>query len=93
MAVDPGAGILGVLIGAVVGAAVLVTVTLKFEDTDAALQSGIQAVAAFGYVALVLSFLRYANVAGLRSVTDVVSIAVMATIAAVVMFVVVRIRR
>lgn len=93
VAVDPGAGILGVLAGAIIGGAILGAVAYKFEDADAALQSGIQAVAAFGYTALVLFFLEYANVAGLRSVIDTVSIAVTATIAAVVTFFASRTRR
>lgn len=93
VAVDPGAGILGVLLGAMVGVAVLGTVVLKFEEADGTLQSGIQAVAAFGYVVLVLYFVEYANVGGLRSAIDTVSVAVAATIAAIVTFVVARTRQ
>lgn len=93
VAVDPGAGILGVLAGAVVGVAVLGAVVLTFEDAHVTLRSGFQAVAAFGYTALVLFFLEYANVGGLRPAIDVVSVAVAATIAAVITFVVTRTRQ
>lgn len=81
--VDPGAGILGVLLGTGSAIVTFTIIALKFDAVDPPLRWGIEAGAGFGYSVLVLLGLSYANVAGLRSAITPTSIVTIATITAV----------
>ena len=68
--VDPVAGILGAVLGALFGLGVFGVVVLTYDEASPTIQRDVAAVAAFGYTALAILALRYVNLAGLRSVID-----------------------
>jgi len=84
--VDPGAGILGVLSGAVAGIATFVGVSLGLKNASGSLRMGLEAIAGFGYSVLAFGVLRYADVAGLRSIIGVRSVIVVSALVAVIVF-------
>lgn len=84
--VDPGAGILGVGLGALVGIAVLGIVSVRLDDAGDQLRWATEAIAGFGWTALFLLFLSYGDIAGLRSVLSPTSTVVVAAVVAVMIF-------
>lgn len=85
--VDPVAGILGVVLGALFAVGVFAVVLLTYDDASPTLRRDVTATAAFGYTALFVLFLSYADVAGLRSVIDPTVVVVVASLVAVLVWV------
>lgn len=84
--VDPGAGILGVGAGTLAGIVVFVVVVMLLGDASDFIRWGVASVAGFGWMALIVSFLSYANIAGLRSFITPRNTAVIAAGAAVAVY-------
>lgn len=64
--VDPGAGILGVGLGALAGMLAFVLVFMRLDTVTRPVGLALHALAAFGYAVLGVLFVSYANVGGLR---------------------------
>jgi hypothetical protein len=85
--VDPVAGIVGVILGAIFALGAFGAVFLTFESASPTIRRDIVAVAAFGYTALLVLALSYVNLAGLRSVIDPTVVVVLAALVAVLVWV------
>lgn len=83
--VDPGAGILGVGLGAVAAIMVVAGVVVSGADAPRHLRWGLTAVAAFGYTVLAVMFVSYSNVVGPGVVTVPRAVLVGAVVAGAVL--------
>lgn len=82
--VDPGAGILGVLAGAVAGALVVLGALYAVDGDDCPRIWAVEAAAAFGYVVVGLQALSYVNAPGVRTTLTVPLVVAVAAVAACV---------
>lgn len=87
VSVDPVAGILGVVVGALFAIGAFAVVVSAFDGGSQTFRRDVVAVAAFGYTALFVLALSYVNLAGLRSVIDPTLVVVVAGIVAVLVWV------
>ncbi|MFC7134450.1 MULTISPECIES: hypothetical protein [Salinibaculum] len=84
--VDPVAGILGAVLGALFGLGVFGLVLLTYDEASPTIRRDVAAVAAFGYTALAVLALSYVNLAGLRSVIDPTVVVAVASLVAVLVW-------
>jgi len=87
VSVDPVAGILGVVAGALFAIGAFAVVVFTFDSGSPTFRRDVVAVAAFGYTVLFVLGLSYVNLAGLRSVIDPTLAVVVAAIVAVLVWV------
>ncbi len=83
VAVDPGAGIVGVVLGVLAGGVAFAAVVATPRDRRGP-RGVVEAVAAFGWTVLVVLALSYVNAPGARSVGGVATVAVAAVVAVAV---------